>query len=151
MRNLARAHQLAYRTIHRAIPAPLVSFAHNAPIVQPCRMTAWQDRSAAGFRDFVLNRLFFRLIGPASLDFVAINYYTRMVVRSQGNVANRVFGAVCREHAHAGTGPDEQDRLGMLSARFGRDPARFARLGLPLLITENGIATDDEDASNTLY
>ncbi len=144
LHNLARAHRLSYRTIHQAIPAPLVSFAHNAPVIEPCRATAWADRGAAAVRDFVLNRLFFRLIGPGCLDFVGINYYTRMVVRSQGNVTNRLLGSVCRAHGHPGQGPFS--KIGWESYPQGLFEIlqRFGRCGLPLLVTENGIATDDE-------
>jgi len=144
MRNQARAHRLGYRTIREALPGSLVSFAHNAPVVQPCRASALSDRSAAGVRDFVLNRLFFKLIGPQSLDFVGLNYYTRMVVRSQGSIANRVLGSVCRAHGHAGQGPVSQ--IGWESYPQGLIEIlrRFGRSGLPVLVTENGIATDDE-------
>ncbi len=144
MRNMGRAHTLSYRAIHEAVPGALVSFAHNAPVVQPCRTSAWQDRTAAALRDFLLNRLFFRLIGSRSLDFVGVNYYTRMVVRSQGNPANRVLGAVCRTHTHAGQGPVSKIGWESYPQGFADVLRRFSRLGLPLLVTENGIATDDE-------
>jgi len=144
LRNLAKAHRMSYRSLHDVLPAALVSFAHNAPVVQPCRASAWSDQMVALVRDFVLNRLFFRLIGEDTLDFVALNYYTRMVVRSQGNITNRILGAVCREHSHAGQGP--VSKIGWESYPQGLDEIlrRFGRSGLPLLVTENGIATDDE-------
>jgi len=144
LRNLARAHLLGFRTIHQAAPGALVSFAHNAPIVQACRASAWSDRSAATVRDFVLNRLFLNLIGEQNLDFVGLNYYTRMVVRSQGSTANRILGSVCRGHSHVGQGPVSKIGWESYPQGLGQILRRFGRLGLPLLVTENGIATDDE-------
>jgi beta-glucosidase len=101
---------------------------------------------AAAARDFLLNRLFFKLIGsPDTLDFIGINYYTRMVVRSQGDLSTRLLGSVCREHTHTGQGP--VSKIGWESYPQGLNHVleRFGRLRLPLLVTENGIATDDED------
>jgi len=144
MRNLARAHRMSYHTIHEANPRGLVSFAHNAPAVEPCRPWSRTDRLAAAARDWVLNRLFFRLTGLQTLDFIGINYYTRTVVRSEGGLSTRILGAVCRSHRHSSQGPVSQVGWESYPHGFGEVLHRFGRLGLPVLVTENGFATDDE-------
>jgi beta-glucosidase len=151
--NLASAHRSAFEALHRADPDALVSFAHNAPVVEPCRSTSPGDRLAARLRDFGLNRLFFLLVGGkleraptgADLDFIAINYYTRMVVRAGGSLATALFGEICRAHCHRDQGPTSS--IGWESYPMGLSSVvgRFAKFGLPLLITENGVATDDEE------
>jgi beta-glucosidase len=152
-RNLARAHVAAYQVLHRNRPDVLVGFAHNAPLIVPCDRRRRRDRLAAVFRDIILNRSFLHLIGALApkprhsrrnLDFLGINYYTRTIVRSAGLGAGAVLGRVCRlpHHHHrrlvSATGwevypPGLRVVLG-----------KFAKLGIPLLITENGVATDNE-------
>jgi beta-glucosidase len=151
-RNLAEAHRAAFNALHQDDPNVLVSFAHNAPVVEACRLSSRRDRVAARLRDFALNRLFFCLVGGkleratarADLDYIAINYYTRMVVRAGGSVATALFGRICRTHPHENQGPVSS--IGWESYPRGLRSVidRFGRYGLPILITENGIATDDE-------
>jgi beta-glucosidase/6-phospho-beta-glucosidase/beta-galactosidase len=103
-------------------------------------------------RDYVLNRAFFSLIGAhppvsasarRSLDFIGINYYTRNIVRSAGLGPGAVFGRLCTgDHHDLG----EVSSLGWESYPQGLVDSleRFAAYGLPLMVTENGIATGDE-------
>jgi beta-glucosidase len=154
LRNLARTHVAAWRTLRDRRPDCLVGFAHNAPAVEPCDPASLRDRLAARLRDAILNRAFFALIGawPARrggalpLDFIGINYYFRVCVRSTGWGPRGLLGRVCHEphHRHQGAlstiGWEVYPRgLEVVAERFA------ARYRLPLLITENGIATTDED------
>ncbi|HXK58415.1 MAG TPA: family 1 glycosylhydrolase [Acidobacteriota bacterium] len=144
MRNLAKAHRLAYRTIHAERPDAFVSFAHNSPVIEPCRADSLSDRAAAAVRDWVLNRMFFKL-GKQAYDFIGLNYYTRTVVKSRGGFTTRVLGAVCHSHLHASQGPISQTGWEAYPEGLALVLRRFQKFGLPLMITENGIATDDED------
>jgi beta-glucosidase len=152
IRNLARAHTAAYRILHRHRPDARVSFAHSAPVIEPCRRDRLADRLAAAIRDAMLNRAFFRLIGARpgagpgmNLDFVGLNYYTRNVVRSAGLGLGAIVGRACHEPHHGNDGPVSTMGWEVYPAGLLATLRRFSRYGLPLLITENGIATDDED------
>jgi beta-glucosidase len=150
-RNLARGHVDAYRILHQADRNVMVGFAHSAPVIEPCDPRSRRDRTVAWVRDYVLNRAFFRLIGahpqpaPAarSLDFIGINYYTRNIVRSSGLGLGAVVGRMCTSDHHergaVSTLGWEVYPRGLVSTL-----ERFAEYGVPLLVTENGIATDDE-------
>jgi beta-glucosidase len=151
LRNLARAHVAAYRILHRHRPDARVSFAHSAPVIEPCRHDRLADRLAATTRDAMLNREFFRLIGAhpreghaANLDFVGLNYYTRNVVRSAGLGLGRLVGRACHEPHHGNDGAPGTMGWEVYPRGLLLTLRRFSRYGLPLVITENGIATDDE-------
>jgi beta-glucosidase len=150
-RNLARAHVAGYRALHRCRTDCRVGFAHSAPWVEPCDPRSQRDRIGAWIRDLILNRAFFAMIGvrprwrPASaLDFIGLNYYTRTVIRSRGWSPRGLLGQTCHEPHHADQGPLSSIGWEVYPKGLLAVLRRFATFGLPLLITENGIATDDE-------
>jgi beta-glucosidase len=149
LRNLCRAHTAAHDILHRHRRDAMVGFAHNVPYVVPCRRHSLADRSAARLRDYVLNRLVLRLFGRPPqevLDFIGINYYSRQIVRWRPVPgAALLFGGECTAEHHQE--PRTFTTLGweVYAAGLARVLRRFARYGLPLMVTENGIATVDED------
>jgi beta-glucosidase len=153
MRGLARAHLAAYRVLHELRPAALVSFAHSAPLIVPCNPERHLDRYVARLRDWILNRWFFELIGvdldgpatrPACLDWIGLNYYTRTIVRHRLGGRAWLVGAECTEPHHADFGA--RNSLGWEICADGLRIVlqRFARLGLPLMVTENGVPTEQD-------
>ncbi|HUP00986.1 MAG TPA: glycoside hydrolase family 1 protein [Gemmatimonadota bacterium] len=154
IRNMARAHVAAYRALHGPGWGNVrVGFAHSAPWIVPCDPTRPRDRTAAWLRDFLLNRAFFRLIDSPlgrgrsrrrPLDFVGLNYYARTVVRGGDGIAAWI-GEECRLDHH----PDRRAFSDIGWEIYPRGLAavlvRFSSLGLPLMITENGLATADEE------
>jgi beta-glucosidase len=150
LRSLARAHVGAYDVLHRTRPGAMVGFAHSAPLIEPCDPRRGRDRIAAATRDYILNRLFFRLVGahPGSatrppLDFVGINYYTRNIVRHTGSGLGALVGRVCTADHHR-RGPVSAMGWEMYPEGLLATLERFSTYELPLLVTENGIATRDE-------
>jgi beta-glucosidase len=152
-KNLARAHVVAYRALHRSHRDIMVGFAHSAPHIVPCDSTRTRDRMAAALRDVLLNGAFFSLIGafpstgrrlPRSLDFIGINYYTRTIVRSSGWGMGAILGRACRLPHHRDQGPRSATGWEVYPPGFTVVLEKFARFGVPLLVTENGVATDDE-------
>lgn len=143
---LARAHRAAYERIRARRPQAQVSFAHSALWMEPCNPDRWLDRFAARLRDCAWNRYFFWRVGRRHLDFVGLNYYTRCCVRFAGRGPAKLLGQACRRphHAHAGARSD----VGWESypRGLGLVLRKFARLGLPIFVTENGIATRDDEA-----
>lgn len=143
---LCAAHRLAYRRIHAGRPGSLVSFAHSLPWIEPCDPSRLLDRLAAALRTALLVDLCFRLVHESRrprLDYVAVNYYTRNIVRWRPHGRAALFGADCLEPHH---GERRFDDLGQEIRPQGLLEVlrRCARLGLPLLVTENGVATSDD-------
>lgn len=149
MRNLCRAHGAAYRVLHRHRPYAMVGFAHSAPYVVPCDPRRVTDRIAARARDIVLNGLVFRLLGwkpRAVLDFIGINYYARQIVRGRdGNGFALPFGRECKGDHHGATRIFTPLGWEFFAAGLGDVLRKFSRHGVPLIITENGVATTDEN------
>jgi beta-glucosidase len=148
MYHLCRAHAAAYRVLHAIDRNAMVGLAHSAPYVVACDPASPADRAAARLRDFALNRLVFRLLGtsPAAvLDFIGINYYARQIVRARGGRGlGRLFGAECKDDHH-GTHRAFTTLGWEIHAPGLREVLRqFSRYGVPLMVTENGIATTDE-------
>ena len=151
--NLSRAHIAAYDLMHRYRKDIMVSFAHNAPVILPHDPSRLRDRVASFMRDQIMNQAFFRLIGAwnntsqqlsGHLDFVALNYYTRVIIRSTGCGIAGILGRVT-PHCRGGVrGSESVMGWEIYPAGLGKVLKRFAKLGLPLLVTENGVATDDE-------
>ena len=148
MRNMGRGHGLAYEILHRHRPDAMVGFAHSAPLVvarQPARAL---DRMAASLRDLLLNRVPLRLMAGLAgrrMDFVGLNYYGRTVVHWQPHGTAALFGTDWLEDDQGA--PRAYSDIGweIHPAGLARQLARFARYGVPVLVSENGLATTDED------
>jgi beta-glucosidase len=149
LRNLARAHVRAYQVLHARHPGAQVGFAHSAPVIEPCAHESPGDRAVAWIRDYILNEAFFRLIGATRpggrrpLDFLGINYYTRNIVRRSGAGLGALVGHLCTADHHV-RGPMSTMGWEVYPQGLVSTLERFSRLGLPLMITENGVATEDE-------
>jgi beta-glucosidase len=143
--NLARAHVAAFRALRQQQPGAAVGLAHSAPHVVPCDPTNRKDRLAARLRDRALNVELFRRIGarpgrPQHLDFIGINYYTRTLVSTK----DALMGRACKDAHHADLGPLTQTGWEVHATGLTSVLERFAGYGVPLYVTENGVATEDE-------
>lgn len=154
VRNLCRAHVAAYPVLHRARHDAMVGFAHSAPYVVPCRPDSIADRVAAWLRDAALNRACFALLGRRPrevLDFIGVNYYARQVVRwTPAPGAGLLFGAECTADHHGGRRLFSEVGWEVFAPGLHQVLRQLDRLGVPLMVTENGIATADE-ALRTAY
>ena len=148
--NMGRAHAAAYGILHEARPDAMVGIAHSAPYVVPCDPTRLADRVTSRLRDFTLNHAFFTLLGrrPAVvLDFVGLNYYARQVVRWRPVVGPAaLFGSECRDDHHGQRRQFTQLGWEVYAPGLRETLILFRRYGVPLIVTENGIATSDEEA-----
>ena len=147
VRNMGRAHRLAYDILHRHRPDALVGFAHSAPWVEARVPARTRDRLAAAVRDLILNRLPVRLMGRGAgrgFDFIGMNYYCRTLVSWQAKGTAALFGQDWLDDDQGA--PRVFSDLGweVYPAGLLAQLRRFARHGVPLVVTENGIATDDE-------
>lgn len=118
----------------------MVGLGHGAPLIVACDPFRWPDRTSALLRDVILNRLFFHLIRTAgkgsrtmrNLDFLGVNYYTRAFVRRPAGLLTTA------------TGDCPVQSVGRSTLQVRSVLKKLSSHGLPLLITENGVATEDE-------
>ena len=157
------AHARAYAVIHRRIPGARVGIAHNMAAFAPLRRWHPLDRLLArlGHRGFNLaileafrtgrTRLVLPFARPQSLvtpvqgtlDFLGVNYYQRLHVRFR--LPRR--GSHALEVVHRDGGGCGLTDMGWEEHPEGLSAVlrEAATAGVPLLLTENGIATTDDD------
>lgn len=166
LRNLLLAHSAAYDTIHKIYkrngwPHPMVSFAKSAASFVPCSSRSWRDRYSARIRHSLYNHFIFRSIRngflffpglyfemrpeiKGRLDYIALNYYLRDFVHFDGLLPPKYLGRICSLEHHKDAG--ERNSLGWEVYPEGLSELlmQFKRYNLPIMITENGICTDDD-------
>ncbi len=168
--HLIRAHAVSSQLIHHVAKASRwdvrVSLANHAQPFPPCRPWWPIDRVAAGFAEHVYNQRFLKALvegewkfpgfprvripeARGSLDFIGMNYYGRVFLRSS-LVGSLWWGSRCSTRHH--TNVTERNFLewdvyppGIRQILQWTVPYR-----LPVLITENGICTTD-DAQRTRF
>ncbi|MEW6547498.1 MAG: family 1 glycosylhydrolase [Bacillota bacterium] len=160
VRHMLMAHARAYRVIKEHFPATQVGVAHHLRPFHPLRPRSLMDRWLAAFLDHVFNRLFVEAVetghagwpvwgwlspgkrGVAGLagsqDFLGLNYYSRGLVRFAVNLA-----AAATQPPPAGA---EVNQLGWEVYPEGLLEVlrSLGSHGKPIVITENGICTDDD-------
>jgi beta-glucosidase len=158
--HLIRAHALAYKVLHDASPSAQVSVAKHLPVFEPCRPWWLMDVWASGMTDRLFNGAFLEAVtegrwrvpgvgtwtipeAAATLDYLGVNFYGRQIIR--WTPGGSWLGGSCdlgrhprrvRERTSFGWDVDP--------ASFVRTLRRGGRLGLPVLVTENGTWMDDD-------
>ena len=163
--HLIRAHAAAYRVIHEVSrqhgwPVQVSLANHVAPFL-PCRRWWPPDRLIAQWTEQAYNHRFIEtLVGGVlrvpgqrplaipearqTLDFIGLNYYSRLWMRSRLLGAGGWFGARCYALHHA----EVTERSGL---QWDVYPPGIAQIlgwakpwGVPVLVTENGICPVDD-------
>jgi beta-glucosidase len=163
IQNLAKAHVLAYGKIkevyvQKGWKEPLIGIAQQALIFAPCSDLSLWDRLSASLRDLMINHLFvqaliqgkarifgifsIRLPKARTLDFIGLNYYTREYVRNRGFLSSNILGDECVLENSRG----RRNSLGWEIYPQGLYTLikAFSKYKLPILISENGICTNDD-------
>jgi len=158
-KNLVRAHFQAVTKMRRLSPDLRISIAQHWRHFQPKRRWNPFDRAAAAYLDTVFNRNFVRALmtgrnswwmpgasagaeqlelpeGRATLDYLGINYYGRMMAVS---TLKPPFITV-----EEGAGPKTDLGWEMCASSLTDVLEHASVYGLPLMISENGLA-DAED------
>jgi beta-glucosidase len=148
-RRLLDAHDAAYRALKDARGDGVqVGVAHHLRDVEPARPRSRRDRAAASLFRRVFNDAFAAAVcDHRTQDFFGINYYSRDVVRFSMRHAGELFVA-------RGVPPGAPvSDLGweIYPAGLGHVVRAWAkRSGLPVYVTENGIA-DATDAKRAAF
>ena len=157
LKNILYCHAKAYDIIHKAIPDAMVSVSHNMAALAPWSRWNPLDRILATMAKHFYNhsildafltgqlriKLPFRkeyiveLPIKDKLDFFGVNYYTRVHVRFNP------FKKMCVELRHHDIDGNGLTDLGWEIHPYGLERVlrNASRLKVPLIITENGIAT----------
>jgi beta-glucosidase len=135
IRRMARAHRLAYRTIHQTYPDARVGIAKHLVAYLPERIGQIDDQVVARAEDWWFNHYFFSLIGNAQ-DFIGVNYYFARKKRVH------VFPPTISNLPWGGPTTD----MGWPIAPHGLTHVllHMKRYGKPIYITENGLADADD-------
>lgn len=164
LKRLLHAHALAYKLIHNrmdgSVSMPLVGIAKHMIAFTPCSHSL-RDRFVTWIRHNYFNGLitdaFLRghllsplclndkhLPTPRYLDFIGLNYYMRDRVCWCGYTLHELFGELCSlKHSH---GVRERNSLGWEVYPEGIYEClkQLSKYRLPILVTENGISTEDD-------
>ncbi len=163
---ILKAHCLAYKAIHKVYKergwhAPKVSMAKFTLYHTPCRSNSKLDILSASIRHYYVNKLFVdslisgwcvmpgipltRLPLKNSLDFIGLNYYTRDYIHFMGFSPYKIFGEVCSLPHHEKSGKRNFLKWEVYPEGFYKMLMEFAKYKLPILITENGVCTNDDN------
>ncbi len=160
LRHLLHAHIYAYREIHQIRQSlwkmnSAVSVSKHMTDYLPAT-SRWRDRLITGFRRWVANELFVNaaitgfffypgahcelLPGDRTIDYLAVNYYTRNRIRFGGFTADGIMGEVVP------TEGAEVNSLGweVSPEGFYNVLRSLKKYQMPVLITENGICTEND-------
>ena len=147
MRNMLHAHEAMYRAMHevagRRGHALAVGVAHHLRVIEPERPGRLADRALSVMYERAFNDWFTAAVCEKKThDFFGINYYSRDLVRFSAAHAREGF---MQRTVQPGA---EVSDLGweIYPAGLGRLLDAWApRAGVPVYITENGIADADDD------
>jgi len=146
--NLIWAHIKAYRRIHKIykelnLLKPSISISQNMQAFVPCTANL-KNRFAAYFRDKWYNFGFLdKIMRHKTLDFIGVNYYSRQLVELRKLGIGNLAMDVCKNNHH----PVKKNSLGWDIYPEGLYELllKLKIYGLPLIITENGICTQDDN------
>ncbi len=164
--NMLRAHAGAYRIIKRINPEALVGFNKHMRVFDPLREGKRLDRWVAGAQDKNFNTDILDALHTGeksggikvapedknlvrkSMDFVGLNYYSRDHVKFSPLSPMKMFGKTVMpegaETTHPGATGGDKPEGEIYSHGIYRLIGKLSKYGVPVYITENGIAADND-------
>lgn len=132
-RNLMRAHRAAYHLLHRKFAGARVGTAHHVVAFEPAR-GRWLDCRLAAAAGWFHNEWFLQAVRD-TLDFIGVNYYFRKRVGVRAGAWRQGF---C--DFFPAQGPQNDLGWEIYPEGLYHQLVRLKRFGLPVYITENGLA-----------
>ncbi|OGW80552.1 MAG: hypothetical protein A3G33_09345 [Omnitrophica bacterium RIFCSPLOWO2_12_FULL_44_17] len=139
----------------------LVGVAQFSAVYAPCSKWSWRHRLSTWFRAKMTNHLateamvygkvnypgLFQIKLPRArtLDFIGINYYTRYFIHNRGFNAAGLLGDDCTLEHHRDVGKRTMMDWEIYPRGLSQLVKEFSKYKLPILISENGIATADDN------
>ncbi|HJN84992.1 MAG TPA: glycoside hydrolase family 1 protein [Patescibacteria group bacterium] len=146
--HMARAHRGAYKVIHRWAKRndrkAMVGIANNVSSYAVYRKHSFFDNIMTSIMDRATNHLFYMLSGSRTHDYLGLNYYFHFRIKSAYSFLKSAFGKPVDEMAEA---TFESSDIGWELFPHGIfdicvDLASYKK---PIYITENGLATSNDD------
>lgn len=135
--NLSRAHKNAYRAIHKITPSAKVGIAQNVSSFQPFHKHSFLEMLAVGISDIVTNHSFYFLTHGYH-DFLGLNYYFHRRYNLEKGIVPEIINP---EDQHQ----DVSDLGWEIYPEGLFDVLADLSDGLPIYITEAGIASENDD------
>lgn len=135
---LAEAHRTATAALRAGAGSPKIGTCLQLPLIEPLRPGSSEDAAIVDLaRQFVMDDHIDDLRRGGDVgDFVGLQYYTRVRI----DATNPLLLAAPPEMAET-----TQMSWEVYPDGLGRMLRRLADTGLPIIVTENGIATADDD------
>lgn len=140
-RNMARAHKEAYKIIHRGIPGSQVGIANNNISVVSYEKHSITEMIYVRFIDYLWNHVFVNFT-KGYHDFLGLNYYfhQRVENRKEKRHSFDIFVDIRKEKREVSDMGWEVYPEGIFDALLD-----LKQYNLPIYITENGIASLNDD------
>ncbi len=144
--NLRRAHVAAYSELHRLTPAVPVGVAHHKRVMLPAGAHSLLDRGAATVAQNAADRwpagTRWEMVADAPADFLGLNHYTGDVVRFDARRTSDFF----IKRFNPDWLPETEFGWALNPEWLQSSLLELRGRGLPIYVTENGIATSDDRA-----
>lgn len=138
--NLASAHKKAYKIIHHFIPAAKVGIAQNVASFSAFHKHSLMEVFAVWVLDNVYNQVFYRFSNAKNHDFLGLNYYFHDYISFNGESRLPEFVDVSETKKEVSDMGWEIYPQGMFDVLMN-----FTDYHLPIYITENGLASTNDD------
>ena len=146
--NLVGAHIKAYRIIHQIyqqmnLAKPMVSIAANLQAFEICQPTL-KNKLALYLRNKLYNFYFIEvLLRKKTLDYIGVNYYSRNLVDVRSWGIRHLLMDTCQDNHY----PLRKNSLGwdIYPEGLYKLLLIMRKYNQPVLITENGICTEDDN------
>lgn len=137
--NMANAHKKAYKTIHELDSSAKVGFANNVTSYSAFHEHKLFSSISAYFANFFSNHFFYKLIGNTN-DFLGLNYYRNQYITESPQ-------SVLPDIVDIKKGQADISDLGweIFPEGLFKVIMDFSDYKLPIYITENGIASTNDD------
>ncbi len=141
MWNMARAHKKGYQQIHKLVPGAKVGVAHGVITFNKLHKHSFLETWAEYFADILTNHLFLQFTGRKYHDFLGLNYYANHYLSFKNKGGKLPILVDINESKK-----DVSD-LGWEIYPEGMFQIimDFTDYKLPIYITENGIASTNDD------
>lgn len=137
--HMAQAHKKAYHTIHQIIPEAKVGMAQNTMSFGIFHHHSLLEHLTEWFYDTFNNHLFYKLTGNTH-DFIGLNYYLNQYISFNGEARLPSMVDISKTKKDVSDLGWEIYPEGIFNILMD-----FSDYHLPIYITENGIATDNDD------
>jgi len=171
LKHLLKSHAKSYHLMREfadknsGIKPPKIGIAKAVTAFHPCRAFSIPDRLSVLLRTWMHNhgpifslikgRILIPPLAPEALyaektlDFIGLNYYFRQFIRQGNPFMKNFLGEVCSLGHHPNAGETTDMGWEIYPKGIYELVKSFSRYKLPIVITENGMATVDDSRRQT--